>query len=86
MAASRELIRGWFIEGVESGFRWMIIACDTFNYEDYPVFIETAEEYIEKYKHYSNSNNMQRIMEVYDLAMDMESQLNENRAFHGPTI
>jgi hypothetical protein len=41
----------------------MIVVCDTFNYDDYPVFTTTDSACLERYK---NPGEMQRVMEVYD--------------------
>jgi len=72
-------IRRWFEFGVEKGYEFLIIFCDTFDYTDYPKFC--SEEDFEK-THQCES--MQKIMEVYNLRMDMESQLKEYRAFNYP--
>ena len=39
MAATRKDIKTWFVEGKEKGATHMIIVCDSFSYEDYPVFV-----------------------------------------------
>jgi hypothetical protein len=81
MATTQAQIRQWFIRGVEQKATHMIIVCDTFDYDDYPVYVkpdqnsrEVAEEY--------DGKNMQSIMEVYDLSKDMEEQLNQFRVFN----
>ena len=76
---SREKISEWFDEGLQSGALWMIVRYDNFDYEDYPVFIRTANDFYLNLK-----TNHDRIMEVYDLKMDKELQLNEMRAYHAP--
>lgn len=81
MPTTREDIRTWFKEGVTKGATHMVVACDTFDYEDYPVFVMPADDVVEKVKEF-NGPNMQKVMEVYDLSMDMGTQLNERRAFH----
>jgi CO dehydrogenase nickel-insertion accessory protein CooC1 len=70
----------WFDRGVEEGADYMIVVCDTFDYEDYPVYA-TAAEFKEKYE---SHNGMQRIMEVYDLHRDKAEQLRERRAMNLP--
>jgi len=59
----------------------MIVVCDTFDHEDYPVYAATAEECVATYK---APGEMQRVMEVYDLAADKAAQLREARAMHLP--
>lgn len=64
----------------ESGSRYMVIICDTFDYEDYPVFCD-AEECQEKI---DNPGTMQRVMEVYDNQVDLDIQREEDRAWYPP--
>jgi len=59
----------------------MIVVCDTFSWEDYPVFVTRDQDVREVEAEYDDVN-MQRIMEVYSLSMDIEKQLAEKRAFH----
>jgi hypothetical protein len=59
----------------------MLVVCDTFSYEDYPVYVTLKESVREVYNKY-NGKNMQRVMEVYSFRKNLESQLNEQRAFH----
>ena len=58
----------------------MLMVCDTFSWEDYPVYIAEGESITETIKQYSE--NMQKVMEVYSYRRDLESQLNEHRAWH----
>lgn len=81
MAASRQDIIDWFAEGVASDCTHMIVVCDTFDYDDYPVFVFANEDVHKVYEKY-NGNNMQKVMEVYDLSMDRDPQLAEFRAFN----
>lgn len=78
-AATREDIARWFREGKAQGATHMIIVCDTFDWEDYPVYVMPGENIQEKYGEWKKKG---RIMEVYSLHKDMETQLNEHRAFH----
>lgn len=81
MAASRTDISGWFDRGVEEGATHLIVVCDSWDYEDYPVFVKSGEDAREKASEYSGKN-MQRVMEVYSLSQDKEQQMAEHRAFH----
>lgn len=81
MAANRSDIQEWFERGVCEGATHMIVVCDTFNHEDYPVFVKEGEDAREKAKQY-DGREMQRIMEVYDLRKDMGDQLNAHRVFN----
>jgi len=82
MHTTIQLIKEWYDRGVQEGAKWMIVVCDTFDHEDYPVFCKTKEEYVVKYDHY-NGKNMQRIMEVYDLSKPFNKQA-KGRVFNGP--
>jgi hypothetical protein len=73
-------IRRWLARADEDD-EFMVVVCDTFDYEDYPVFC-TASECIERVE---DPGSMQRVMEVYDLSMDLEAQLRERRAWHPPS-
>jgi hypothetical protein len=71
----------WLKRGKENGATHVIIVCDTFDYDDYPVYVqpnESAREIADEY----NKKSMQRVMEVYSLSLSIESQLAEHRAFH----
>ncbi len=74
-------IKEWFVRGKDKGASRMIVVCDTFDYEDYPVYCDVGEVG-DAVRKYSNTNNMSRVMEVYDLNMNMEDQLSEHRAYH----
>lgn len=81
MSTTREEIRQWFLEGQRSGKTHMVVVCDTFDYEDYPVYVYPNGD-VHKVVEAYDGKNMQRVMEVYALFLDMESQLAEHRAFH----
>ena len=81
---TRQEIRDWFDQGVAEGKDYLIVVCDTFDYEDYPVYA-TAEHYPETIKRYVPASNMQQVMEIYDLNMDQDEQMKERRAWHAPT-
>ena len=81
MATTKAEIREWLIQAKKEKATHLIVVCDTFSYEDYPVSVLHGENVREKLKKYDNSN-MQSVMEVYDLNLDIEKQLNEDRAYH----
>ena len=78
---TREMISKWFDRGVADGARHMLVICDTFDHDDYPVFTKTDFDCLLKCK---NPGEMQRVMEVYDLRADKAEQLNERRVFRLP--
>ena len=81
MAASLASIRGWVTQAKQNpDYTHVIVVCDTYDWEDYPVNVEKAETVQERVAYYSK--NMQRVMEVYNLSLDLESQFREHRAMN----
>lgn len=60
----------------------MAVVCDTFDWDDYPVYVMEGEDPHAKLLTYEKGENMASLMEVYNLSMDIEKQMNEHRAFH----
>lgn len=83
MTTEKSDIDAWFEKGIVSGNRWMIVVCDTYDYEDYPVFIGEQVDFWKSYEKY-NGKGMQKIMEVYDLTLDKYTQLDQRRAWNTP--
>jgi hypothetical protein len=81
MAATQDDIKRWLESAKKEKAKYMIVMCDTFNWEDYPVNCKTAKECTEKY---NNPGSMQKVMEVYDLSLNLEKQINEGRSFNLP--
>jgi hypothetical protein len=79
--ANQNDIRLWLERGKEERATHVIVACDTFEYEDYPVYVHSAEQATKEVARL-DGHNMQKVMEVYDLALDLESQLRERIAWH----
>lgn len=52
--------------GRRKGAKYVIVVLDTFDYDDYPVFIFEGEDLEERKKEYDGVN-MQRILEVVEL-------------------
>jgi hypothetical protein len=82
MAANKVDLTRWFQNGVRQGFARMIVWCDTYDYSDFPAYVNMTGEELRKYCLSENGHNMKRLMEVYDLEADMDAQLGEHRAFH----
>ena len=74
-------IKSWLEEGKAAGATHVIVVCDTFDWEDYPVFVSPHEDPRAVYDRYDDKN-MQKVMEVYNTAMDLDAQLAEDRAWH----
>jgi len=80
MGTSKEDIRNWIKSGQEQGATHVIVVCDTFDWEDYPVYVMPTEDVHKKFADY-NGLNMQKVMEVYNLSKDIDKQVSQNRAF-----
>jgi len=85
MAATKVEIQSWLDYGKSEKKRWVIVVCDTRPDEDYPVYIDANEDFWERYAYY-DYNNMQKIMEVYDMQMDLKEQLDAQRAYNPPPM
>jgi hypothetical protein len=81
MAASKEDIRRWLTEGKAMGATHVVVVCDTFDWDDYPVFVMPGEDAKAVHGKY-NGKDMQQVMEVYNLAVDLETQLSQRRVFN----
>ena len=77
-----QLLDEWFERGLKQGAKYMLVICDTFDYEDYPSYADTAKECMAKYR---EPGEMQKVMEVYDLRDDKQEQMNESRVLRLPS-
>jgi hypothetical protein len=81
MATTKAEITQWLHRGQEKKATHVLVVCDTFDWSDYPVFVmpgEDAREIAEK----NNGRNMTKLMEVYKLADDWQTQLDQRRCFN----
>jgi hypothetical protein len=79
---SQQEISDWFDRGVSRQAKYMVVVCDTFDYEDYPCFAATDDECLRKVE---NPGPAQRVMEVYDLTAPKGEQLAERRSMRLPS-
>ena len=77
MGTTRSDIKGWLDEGARQGASHVIVACDTFDHSDYPVYIPLGNN-----PRAYPLGSMQKAMECYDLSLPIEGQLAEPRANH----
>lgn len=83
MATSREDIRGWLEAGILMKATHCIVVVDTYDHDDYPVYVKPGENVKAKYDEYiQGKHSMQRVMEVYSLRKDIEPQLAQHRTFN----
>lgn len=66
--ATREDVNYWVIKAIEMGATHVISVCDTFDWNDYPVYV-TENDDLETVK-LSYKGNMKRINEVIDIERD----------------
>jgi gamma-glutamylcyclotransferase (GGCT)/AIG2-like uncharacterized protein YtfP len=78
MAITKAEIKECFESHNNGQYSHMIMVCDTFSYEDYPVYVRNNEKIHEKVLEIDNKN-MQQVMEVYNYKMDICSQINDTR-------
>lgn len=85
MAATKSEIGSWFEAGKRENATHMIVVCDTFDHEDYPVYAHSDKHATELHEEY-RKKRMQRVMEVYDLRRDKAEQLDEARTWNLPVF
>ncbi len=74
-------IREWLKRGKKNSATHMIVVCDTFDYEDYPVYVYEGDDVNKVLDEYKRAE-MSKIMEVYSYSIDLETQINESRAYN----
>jgi len=79
--ASKEDIHEWLKEGKKKGMTHVIIVCDDFQWEDYPIYIMPGQDVKEIEKKHG-VEQMERVMEIYNLSLPLEPQIEEERAWH----
>jgi len=81
MATIREDISKWLQRGISSGATHLIVATDTYDYEDYPVLVMPGED-VRLMVDEIRSKSMTRVMEVYSYSLPLEPQIEAVRAFN----
>ena len=77
---SRETIMGWLTEGLGKSNSHMIVVCDTFDWDDHPVYVKEGEDILERIGEYNK--DMQKIEEIYNYKLDLMEQIKEIRAYN----
>lgn len=80
MTTKKQDIKNWIQKGMEQHSTHVVIAVDTWDYEDYPIYISVEENVHDTINSYKDKQD--RIMEVYNLSIDIDSQLNEYRTWN----
>lgn len=81
MAATEQEIINWFRHAEHMGATHLIVVCDDFDYQDYPVHVKTDED-VHEVEAKIKGRGMQRIMEIYRIDLGLESQLAEQFAWN----
>lgn len=82
MTTIRKEIEDWLRDlYADDDLTHMIVVCDTFDYEDYPVYVKKDQDVRDVAKEYEGKN-MQKIMEVYSKNYTFEDQMSEDRSYH----
>lgn len=79
MSTTKEDIKIWIKIGQAQGATHLIVVCDTYDWDDYPVYVMPGQDAHKEFETRSGSN-MQRVMEVYNLSKDIDKQLDLHRA------
>lgn len=74
MGTTVQDLREWFDEGKKRGATHMIVVCDTFDYEDFPVYVQKGEDVQKEVSKRQNYEGMSRVMEVYSYKKPFEKQ------------
>jgi len=82
MAASRRTIREWLEKGKKMGATHVVIALDTYDYDNYPVYVMPGGKGAEFEAKRIQAGNMQSVDEVYDLSMDIDEQMSLPRVWN----
>lgn len=82
MTATVQDIKTWIAEAQKRGATHLVVAVDTFDYGNYPIYVMpggNVQKVVEEH-----SKNMQRVDEVYSFTgkYPIEDQLKEHRARH----
>lgn len=70
-------LKQWYRRAVKEKASHMLVVCDTFNYDDYPVMVKKDEDV--KKAIADHSGNMQRVMEVYKMSLGQRAQMQAGR-------
>jgi hypothetical protein len=81
---SKADIASWLEVAKSRRCAYLVVLCDTFDYDDYPVYCATAAE--ARTAIAKDEKNMAKLMECYDLSLDIDAQLAEHRARHFPPM
>lgn len=76
MTANYSEIKNWVYTAKDKGCTHLIIGCDTFDYDNYPIYVMPEDDIIKKIK------ATDKVDEVYNMSQPLEKQLKEPRSYH----
>lgn len=79
MVARVSTIESWIERGIEKGATHLVTFCDVSDFEDYPVYCNSAEE--ARRLHSTSGQDDQKVEGVYNLNGDIKEQLAKRRCF-----
>lgn len=77
-------IRNWLKRGQAQNARWMMICHDPFGVADYPAYVMAHEDPRKRITQLTTKGLAGAVHEVYDLNLDLDSQLREQQSWHLP--
>ena len=66
MTATRQEVDQWIETARENGNTHIVVMCDTFDYDNYPIYVNSQEEADKAVKDKSGKN-MQQLQEIIDV-------------------
>ena len=81
MSTTQNDIRTWLELGKKNGATHLIVVCDTWDWNDFPVYVQPDEDVHKVVKEHSGKN-MYKVMEIYNLSKDLDTQLSEYRSLN----
>jgi len=81
MSASLSMIKRWLDQGESIGATHVIIALDTYDHDNYPVYVmpgQIAKDQVKRIQ----AGKMQSVDEVYSLSMDIDKQLSARHTWN----
>lgn len=80
MSDSRQDLSRWYDQGVAQGAMFLLVAVDTYDYDNYPVYAGSVQEAVDELRRLLAAS-MQDVEEVYDLRGDKTDQMRQRRVW-----
>ena len=81
MTATKQDIERWLESAKEKNASHLIVAVDTYDHDNYPVYVGYDEDVMKEITRVESSD-MQGIDEIYNMSMDINKQLSQFRAYN----